>query len=193
MTVYTSREEWDTNINSVGGKKDVNLFVSPWSTDSSANATQGVLTSGVLTTEFEPPEILIEPAVDGYFYQDRIDLARINQRANNVQNIGGDVSKPGAEGFRKMREPYRSPSRRLSKTALNPSRAKKEKYNPGIPGLVDSYIHQENFSTETGVNILVVLLAIIVFCILFIFLYTYVPKFIKFIKGKPSFKGGEIF
>ena len=30
---YTSREEWDTNINSVGGKKDIHLVVSPWSQD----------------------------------------------------------------------------------------------------------------------------------------------------------------
>lgn len=179
---YTSREEWDTNINSVGGIKDVHLVVSPWSQDPSANSTQGILTSGVLVNEFEPPEILIEPATDGYFYQDRMDMRRVNKRANSINR----PVPANQEGFRSRREPYVAPSRRTVKNSLNPSRALKEGYNPGIPGLVGSNIHQENFTQEKSSNIIIVLLSIIVFCIICVCFGLIIPQIYVSIMNKPD-------
>lgn len=171
---YISREEWDTNINSVGGKKDVHLVVSPWSQDPSANSTQGTLTSGVLVNEFEPPEIMIEPATEGYFYQDRIDMGRINKRANSINRQLPATET--SEKFRNKREPYVAPSRRTVKNSLNPSRSKKENYNPGIPGLVGSNIHQENFTQKESNNIIIILLSVIVFCIVGVCFGLLVPQ-----------------
>lgn len=172
---YTSREEWDTNINSVGGKKDIHLVVSPWSHNPSANSTQGVLTSGVLINEFEPPEIMIEPATDGYFYQDRLDMRKINKRANSINRPLPANSAESAESFRNKREPYIAPSRRTVKNAINPSRSK-EAYNPGIPGLVGSNIHQENFTQEESNNIIIILLSVITFCIVGVCFGLLVPQ-----------------
>ena len=173
---YTSREEWDTNINSVGGKKDIHLVVSPWSQDPSANSTQGTLTSGVLVNEFEPPEIMIEPATEGYFYQDRMNMGRINKRANSINRPLPATDAP--EKFRTKREPYVAPSRRTVKNSINPSRSKKENYNPGIPGLVGSNIHQENFTQEesSSILIIIILLSVIVFCIVGVCFGLVVPR-----------------
>ena len=243
MTVYTSRDEWDTNINSVGGKRDVYLVTSPWSNDPSANSTQGALTSGVLINEFEPPEILIEPATDGYFYQDRMNMGRINSRANTLINSyatgsGGSGStadttedekvaatvsvatnptastadttavstpmpvttqeapttvttSPTGESYRTaLNESYVARSRRNAKVVVNPSRDQKggktEKYNPGIPGLVGSNIHQENFTQEQSNNIIIVLLAIIVFCIVGVCFGLLVPQIYVTLKNKNN-------
>ena len=199
---YTSREEWDTNISSVGGRKDVNLVISPWSDNASANSTQGILTNGVLINEFEPPKIMIEPATEGYFYQNRVDMGRMNNRATSLiqseisslnasaagatsdATAGTPTATPAtadataskaAESFRTKREPYVAPSRRTVKNPVKNSTKKygrttstrpkvSEKYNPGIPGLVGSNIHQERFTIEESNNIIVILLSIIVFC-----------------------------
>lgn len=199
---YTSREEWDTNISSVGGRKDVNLVISPWSDNASANSTQGILTNGVLINEFEPPKIMIEPATEGYFYQNRVDMGRMNNRATSLiqseisslnasaagatsdTTAGAPTTTPAtadataskaAESFRTKREPYVAPSRRTVKNPVKNSTKKSarttstrprvsEKYNPGIPGLVGSNIHQERFTIEESNNIIVILLSIIVFC-----------------------------
>lgn len=202
---YTSREEWDTNISSVGGRKDVNLVISPWSDNASANSTQGILTNGVLINEFEPPKIMIEPATEGYFYQNRVDMGRMNNRATSLiqseisslnasaagatsDTTAGTPTTPSttdtteattasntAESFRTKREPYVAPSRRTVKNPVKNSTKKlgrtsstrpkvSEKYNPGIPGLVGSNIHQERFTIEESNNIIVILLSIIVFC-----------------------------
>ena len=181
---YTSREEWDTNINSVGGKKDVHLVVSPWSQDPSANSTQGILTSGVLVNEFEPPEIMIEPATDGYFYQDRMDMGRINKRANSINRPLPATGNN--EKFRNKREPYVAPSRRTVKNSINSSRLK-EGYNPGIPGLVGSNIHQENFTQEESNNIFIVLLSVIVLCIVGVCFGVLVPKIYVSMTNKSKY------
>ena len=201
---YTSREEWDTNISSVGGRKDVNLVISPWSDNASANSTQGILTNGVLINEFEPPKIMIEPATEGYFYQNRVDMGRMNNRATSL--IQSEISSLNAsaagatsdttagtptatastdttasaaatasktaESFRTKREPYVAPSRRTVKNPVKNSTKKSgrtistrpkvsEKYNPGIPGLVGSNIHQERFTIEESNNIIVILCRLI--------------------------------
>lgn len=158
---FISKDEWDTNISSVGGKKDVLLVSSPWSHNPSANPSQGILTHGVLVNEFEPPEIMIEPATDGYFYQDRMDMSKVNERANIVK--GGETEGMDQEKFGRKKELYVAPSRRAYKNTTKP---KKEQYNPGIPGLVGSNIHQENFTQEETNNYVIVLLSIITLCII---------------------------
>lgn len=218
MQPYTSRTEWDTNINSVGGMKSVHLVSSPWSQIPSANSTQGVLTSGVLINEFAPPQILIEPAVDGYYYQDRVDMGRINKRAASINGPSGTeggsnqtvtsslpsgteiaaatapktpastavpdavvtptvtpssspASTVSADGtVTAATETYVAPSRRNVKNNINPSRvrgygAKKESYNPGIPGLVGSNLHHEAFNRKEQNSIIIILLTIITCCI----------------------------
>lgn len=200
MTVYTSRDEWDTNINSVGGKKDVYLVVSPWSNDPSANSSQGSLTSGVLVNEFEPPDIIVEPSTDGYFYQDRMNLGLINKRANTIltpnsvsteinnkptpKHINGTTDYPydgtGEVPTNVKREPYIAPSRKTFRKGSNKSRV--EKYNPGIEGLVGSNLHQETFTQEQTNNFIVVILTLLMLCfiaVIFIgsgFLYYYLNK-----------------
>lgn len=86
--MYDSRVEWDTNINTNGGLKDVMLVNSPYSNVPSANATQGTLTYGNLVTEFEPPKVIIHPQDDGYYVRNRFDM--------NTKNVGyvgiGNVS-----------------------------------------------------------------------------------------------------
>lgn len=185
MTVYTSRDEWDTNINSVGGKKDVYLVVSPWSNDPSANSSQGSLTSGVLVNEFEPPDIIVEPSTDGYFYQDRMNLGLINKRANTIltpnsvsteinnkptpKNINSTTDYPydgtGEVPTNVKREPYIAPSRKSFRKGFNKSRV--EKYNPGIEGLVGSNLHQETFTQEQTNNFIVVILTLLMVCFIF--------------------------
>lgn len=186
MTVYTSRDEWDTNINSVGGKKDVYLVVSPWSNDPSANSSQGSLTSGVLVNEFEPPDIIVEPSTDGYFYQDRMNLGLINKRANTIltpnsvsteinnkptpKNINSTTDYPydgtGEVPTNVKREPYIAPSRKSFRKGSNKSRV--EKYNPGIEGLVGSNLHQETFTQEQTNNFIVVILTLLMVCFIFV-------------------------
>lgn len=148
---YTSKDEWDTSISSVGGAKDVHLVSSPWSHNPSANPLQGILTHGVLINEYEPPEIMIEPAVDGYFYQDRLDMSKVNERASVVGS--GEEEK-----FGRKKELYVAPSRRAFKNVTKP---KKEGYNPGIPGLVGSNLHQEGFIVDSPVSIVVVILLVV--------------------------------
>lgn len=183
MTSYTSKDEWDTSISSVGGKKDVCLVVSPWSHNPSANPAQGILTHGVLINQYEPPEILIEPATDGYFYQDRLDMSRVNERANTVE--GGGVSD---EKLGRKEDFYVAPSRRAYKTALKPKREEKEGYNPGIPGLVDSNIHQENFTQEETNNIVVILLSVIAICIIGVSFGILIPQVYVSIMNKGGSK-----
>lgn len=164
MLSYESRPEWDTNISSVGGKKDVLLVKSPWSDNPSANSTQGSLTSGVLTNEFEPPEIIIEPAVNGYYYQNRLNMADVNQRIATLNRIGTtDTVDP--EKVAKQTETYIAPSRRSVKHYVNNSRSgRKETYNPGIPGLADSQYHHEAFENKAD-DWIVTCLVIIVICV----------------------------
>lgn len=158
---YSSKDEWDTSISSVGGKKDVLLVSSPWSHNPSANPNQGVLTSGVLVNEFDPPEIIIEPATDGYFYQNRMDMSKINDRADNIES-----AEPNQEKFGSGKDLYVARSRRAFKTTAKPKKEKEtEQYNPGIPGLVGSNLHQESFTQEESSNIIVILLSVITICI----------------------------
>ena len=178
---YTSKDEWDTSISSVGGKKDVHLVVSPWSHNPSANPAQGVLTQGVLVNEFEPPEILIEPATDGYFYQDRLDMSKVNERASVIND--GSSGAEDDEKLGRKKDLYVAPSRRAFKNVTKP---KKEKYNPGIPGLVGSNIHQENFTQDETNNLVVILLSIIAICIVGVCFGIMIPQVYVSIMNKTA-------
>lgn len=86
--MYDSRVEWDTNINTNGGLKDVMLVNSPYSNVPSANATQGTLTYGNLVNEYEPPKVIIHPQDDGYYVRNRSDM-----NSKNIGYVGiGNVS-----------------------------------------------------------------------------------------------------
>lgn len=174
---FESRPSWDTNISSVGGAKDILLVSSPWSDLPSDNCRQGTLTSGVLNKEFAPPVIDIEPASTGAYYQNRMNTSDINQRVA-LMNRQTTTSNLDQAQVNKQVETYVGPSRRSVKRFINPSRQgstteqqdlavgeSREKYNPGIPGLVDSHLHQESFTQEESSNLIVLLLAIISFCV----------------------------
>ena len=101
-------------------------------------------------------------------------MGRINKRANSINRPLPATENP--EKFRTKREPYVAPSRRTVKNSINPSRSKKENYNPGIPGLVGSNIHQENFTLDESSSIIIILLSVIVFCIVGVCFGLLVPQ-----------------
>lgn len=158
---FTSKLDWETDINTVGGQSNILLVDSPYSDLPSANASQGALTYGNLVNEFKPPKIEISPIDNGYYIHSRMHTGDKNAAVDVVD--GGvdkepakDAAAPGKEGFREcMRQKvYKGPSRRGYKETTNrPERGniteeKKEGYTE-MPEFVGSNIHQEAFSFET--------------------------------------------
>jgi hypothetical protein len=65
----TGQNSWNTDINSLGGIKNVTLYESCYSNNASANAQQGKISSGVNSIVFEPPHLdltLDIPRESGY-------------------------------------------------------------------------------------------------------------------------------
>lgn len=160
---YESKQQWDTDINSVGGAKDVLLVSSPFSDKPSANASQGALTYGNLTQEFEPPQIMISASDDGYYVRNRID--------KNIVNAPKEQDAP--EAF--TGKSYVAPSRRSEKFTVNPSR-RKEKYTE-MPGFRGSEIHQEAFTQEETNYLFIVCMCVIAFCIVGVCFGLLIPRF----------------
>lgn len=175
---FTSKLDWDTNINAVGGQSNVLLVDSPYSDLPSANASQGALTYGNLTTEFAPPKIEISAIDNGYYIHSRMHTGEKNPAVDIVSGgtdapakaeaakEAGEAPAPaapakeagqGKEGFKEcMRQKtYVAPSRRGVKPTLNVARDNitkeggQESYTE-MPEFVGSNIHQkESFSFET--------------------------------------------
>lgn len=81
---FTSKLDWDTNINALGGQSNILLVDSPYSDLPSANASQGALTYGNLVNEFAPPKIEISPIDNGYYIHSRMHTGMLNPAADIV-------------------------------------------------------------------------------------------------------------
>ena len=158
---FESKQDWDANINSVGGAKDAYFVISPYSNQPSANASQGSLTYGNLVTEFAPPKVMVSPSDDGYYIKNRLDMASTNDQVSDVMTSNMGNPTDAAEGFKEKR--YVARSRRGEKFTVNPSR-RKEKYTE-MPGFRGSEIHQEAFTQEETNYIFIIMMSVIVFCI----------------------------
>ena len=175
---FESKQEWDTDINTVGGAKDAYFVTSPYSNQPSANASQGALTFGNLVTEFAPPKVMISPSDDGYYVRNRLDMASTNNQVSDVMvtNLGNSTDAasetPASEAFKGKR--YVAPSRRGEKFTVNPSR-KKERYTE-MPGFRGSEIHQEAFTQEETNYIFIIIMSIITFCVVGICFGFLIPR-----------------
>lgn len=89
---FTSKLDWDTDINAVGGQSNVLLVDSPFSDHPSANAAQGALTYGNLVNEFKPPKIEISPIDNGYYIHSRMHTGAKNTAVDII--AGGAPSTP---------------------------------------------------------------------------------------------------
>lgn len=114
--------EWSAGFETVGGAKDIQLYISPFSDNASDNAKAGHITGGVLTQEYEPSKKLQKAAEASYMYTDRTDISKYNELAMNLQGVV-DVPKEEVkkEGFRKHKK------------------VEQQVEQFGIPGLVDSH------------------------------------------------------
>lgn len=176
---FTSKTDWDTDIASVGGQNNVLLVESPYSNLASANAAQGTLTYGNLTTEYAPPKLSISSIDNGYYIHSRMNTNDINDQAGSItkmpdeaQTVSTAPVTQGKENFKEcMRgKTYVGPSRRGTKNTLNPARGNvteaqqdqdKEEYTE-IAGLVGSNVHVEAFTTEGWVTCGKVLFSIVI-------------------------------
>lgn len=170
---FTSKLDWDTNINAVGGQSNVLLVDSPYSDLPSANASQGALTYGNLTTEFAPPKIEISAIDNGYYIHSRMHTGEKNPAVDIVSGGADTPAKAeaaaakaeageeapaapkaeagqGKEGFKEcMRQKtYVAPSRRGVKPTLNVARDNITKEGgqesyTEMPEFVGSNIHQK--------------------------------------------------
>lgn len=99
---FTSKLDWDTDINVVGGQKNVLLVDSPFSDHPSANAAQGALTYGNLVNEFKPPKIEISPIDNGYYIHSRMHTGAKNSAvdiiAGNEPSTPAVAAKAAAQG-----------------------------------------------------------------------------------------------
>lgn len=86
---FTSKLDWDTNINALGGQNNILLVDSPYSDLPSANASQGALTYGNLVNEFAPPKIEISPIDNGYYIHSRMHTGILNPA---VDIVGGALA-----------------------------------------------------------------------------------------------------
>jgi len=150
-TKYESRPEWDLNINSVGGLKNICFVESPYSENSSANSANGHLTNGVLTNTFAPPKLEVEAPNTNYYYDDRLNVEVMNPEAAILREQFNGTGL------------YKGPSRRSEKYTANPAR-KRERYTE-IPGLRGSNIHYESFSLKDNKVAYIIIIVLIVLCL----------------------------
>lgn len=160
---FESKPEWDTNINSIGGAKDVCFVSSPYSNQPSANPMQGSLTGGNLITEFEPPKVMVSPADDGYYVRSRIDVADVSDQLESKEGFKRKVLASGT-----------TQGKRSAKLAMKEA-SRKEGYTE-MPGFRGSEIHQEAFTQEETNYIFVILISVVAFCIVGICFGFLVPR-----------------
>lgn len=93
---FTSKLDWDTDINAVGGQANVLLVDSPYSDLPSANARQGALTYGNLINEFKPPKIEISPIDNGYYIHSRMHTGDRNAAVDIIGGAAVPAATPAA-------------------------------------------------------------------------------------------------
>lgn len=136
----TGNYNWDTDKAAIGGSSHVNFVVSPYSNVPSANASQGHLTYGTLSTMYNPPKIMIRPSSDGYYVNNRFDMSTVNERAYNVH-----------------------PHSMSNGCQVNESSMRSKESFEGIPGLRGSEHHVERFkASDTPILILLIVLFVII-------------------------------
>jgi hypothetical protein len=145
----TGQNLWDSDINSLGGIKNVTLYESCYSNNASANAQQGKISSGVNSIIFEPPKLDLTtdvPRESGYLgnrimvdynkmqriYEDGVDaLATINEKpeleGKSTAEAVADKVAYASVAPAKITEPFAS-----------------------VPGLVDSHFLHESYKERAS-------------------------------------------
>lgn len=199
---YDSRKEWDTDINSVGGAKDMHFVSSPYSNQASANSSQGALTYGNLINEFEPPKVMITPLDDGYYIKNRMNMSEKAANVENVEYQNAKVAekytpakfqratmnkmmntvKTNADGSKSNQRTVPSNIRSgmlntIAKTEQKSSFGNNVEHYTEMPEFVDSNIHiQESFSAEEKSLFIIIIISIITFCIVGVSFNILVPR-----------------
>ena len=159
--------DWSRGFNTNSSVDDIVLYKSPYSPNIAYNSRQGKISNGVITTEYDPPELLTEAPTGASVYTDRLNLAKTNPAPMEVRDAV-DAGMSVEESFRQKR--------------------KREKY--GVPGLKDSHIihagypietykkpgRKENFSQEDSRVLIIISLAIVSICSAGFTLGVLVPK-----------------
>jgi hypothetical protein len=140
----TGQNTWDSDINTLGGIKNVTLYESCYSNNASANAQQGKISSGVNSIIFEPPRLdltLDVPRESGYLgNRVMVDYNKIQKiYADGADSLATVNEKPELEG----KSTAAAVAEKVAQASVAP--ATTGEAFASVPGLVDSHFIHESY------------------------------------------------